>query len=114
MDPSVTQGVYAAGGQLTVNGTIGRNARVVGGQIEFASGSRMAGGGEQMEMPRGIKHDGQGERRLGDRGSWRWTIGLIVLALTLVGALPALSRDVAEAYGVACRTPAPASSPAAA
>ena len=99
LDGTVDGDVIASGGELE----LGPNARI-GGKLRYGSrnaikqdpAARIAGGVEQMKMPRGTQRDGHGERRFGGRGSWLWTIGLIVLALTLVGALPAVSRGVAE------------------
>lgn len=100
--------VLAAAGELLIDGDVGGdvtatagkielgpNARI-GGRLRYASreeirrdaAAQVAGGVERMaargESPRAERFD----RRFGPRGGWVWTLGLMVLAALLVGALP--------------------------
>lgn len=107
--------VLAAAGELLIDGEIagditatagrielGPNARI-GGRLRYASreeirrdpAAQIAGGVERMAV-RGESQRGQRlERRFGPRGGWVWTLGLMVLAALLVGALPEFYARVA-------------------
>jgi hypothetical protein len=109
---AVKNNLHAAGGQVTIDGAIGGDASVAGGRLTLGPSARIAGkltfrGGELVRDPaaqvtgavehvRGRKHRHElttGERFL--RG-WIWTLGLMLLAAIIAGALPGPSRRMAQ------------------
>jgi cytoskeletal protein CcmA (bactofilin family) len=106
--------VQAAGGRVLINGPIdgdvvatagtvelGPKARI-GGQLRYASheeikrdaAAQVQGGVHRMPMT------DQAERSVGGRGGWVWSIGLMVIAAALAGALPGFYARVAETLRV--------------
>ncbi|GAB4482567.1 MAG: hypothetical protein OHK0044_31610 [Burkholderiaceae bacterium] len=100
--------VLAGAGELLIDGDIagdvtatagtialGPNARI-GGRLRYASredlrrdpAARIGGGVERMAVRDEPQRAARFERRFGPRGGWVWTVGLMVLAALLVGALP--------------------------
>lgn len=100
--------VLAAAGELLIDGEIagdvtatageielGPNARI-GGRLRYAGreeirrdrAAQIAGGVERMAVRGESRRAERFERSFGPRGGWVWTIGLMVLAALLVGALP--------------------------
>lgn len=100
--------VLAAAGELLIDGEIsgdvtatagrielGPNARI-GGRLRYASreelrrdaAAQVAGGVERMAVRGESQRAHRLEPRFGPRGGWVWTLGLMVLAALLVGALP--------------------------
>lgn len=109
---AVKRNVHAAGGHVLIDAPVGGNVSVAGGKLELGPNARIAGkvkffGGEMQRDPaaqvvgavehvRGSNRDRQytvGERFL--RG-WVWTMGLMLLAAIIAGALPEPSQRMAQ------------------
>jgi cytoskeletal protein CcmA (bactofilin family) len=108
----VKRNVHAAGGHVLIDGPVGGNVSVAGGKLELGPNARVAGkvkffGGDMQRDPaaqvvgtvehvRGGNHYREytaGERFL--RG-WVWTMGLVLLAAIIAGALPGPSQRMAQ------------------
>ncbi|MFN3565223.1 MAG: polymer-forming cytoskeletal protein [Burkholderiaceae bacterium] len=100
--------VLAAAGELLIDGEIGGDVTATAGTIELGPNARVGGrlryagreeirrdaaaqvaGGIERVAARGESQRAERlEPRFGPRGGWVWTLGLMLLAALLVGALP--------------------------
>lgn len=108
--------VQAAGGRVLIDGPVtgdveatsghvelGPNARI-GGKLRYASGdelvrdpaAQVTGAVERIAMRGGWPVPADVEHRVGRRGGWVWTMGLLVLAVVLAAALPNVYGHVAN------------------
>jgi cytoskeletal protein CcmA (bactofilin family) len=107
---AVKRNLHAAGGHVLIDAPVGGDVSVAGGQLQLGPNARIAGkvkffGGEMqrdpaaqvvgaVELVRGPHRENTaGERFL--RG-WVWTMGLMLLAAILAGALPGPSQRMAQ------------------
>ena len=109
---AVKRNVQAAGGHVLIDGPVGGNVSVAGGKLELGPHARIEGklkffGGEMQRDPaaqvvgavehrRGSGHHHEytaGERFL---HGWVWTMGLMLLAGIIAGALPGTSGRMAQ------------------
>ena len=116
IDGSIGGYLQIGGGQVRINGPVGGDVEVAAGRVELGPNARIAGklrytGSEEVQsdpaaqVAGGIEHVTPTRRlkgaahRPGDVGrgmGWVWTLGLLVAAAILVGALPSLYSRVAE------------------
>lgn len=101
---TITRNLHAAGGHVSIDGAVGGDVSVAAGKLDLGPNARIGGkltfhGGElnrdaaaqiagAVEHNRGRMHTreyGVGERFM--RG-WIWTLGLVLLAAIIAGALP--------------------------
>ena len=109
--------VSVAGGHVTIDAPVGGNATVSGGQLELGPNARISGrlafnGGHLEQDPaaqvaggitqgRRYRHEWDGDRWNGD--AWGrpvaraiWTVGLMLLAAIIAGALPGPVRRMQD------------------
>lgn len=100
--------VQALGGKVLIDGVVDGDVQAHSGQVELGPNARIAGklryasredlkrdsgalvqgAIERIEMPGGWPVPENVEHGMGRRGSWFWSIGLLVIAGVLVSALP--------------------------
>ncbi|HEY2929220.1 bactofilin family protein [Piscinibacter sp.] len=113
IDGTVKGYVQAAGRRVLVNGPVGGDVVATSGAIELGPNARIAGklryasrselkrdpaaqvtGGVER-APIADRSYGHTQRTLGRVGGWLWTVGLVLIAVVLVAALPAFTVRVA-------------------
>ena len=102
----------AAGGHIVIDGPVGGSVSVAGGRFELGPNARIAGkvkffGGEMQRDPAAqvvgtVEHRERAghhhEYTMGERflRGWVWTLGLMLLAAMIAGALPGPSQRMAQ------------------
>ena len=113
LETSAGQDLYAAGGQVSFDGSLARNVRIAGGSVDIGPKARIDGklryrGGAPLRMDPAAQVQGGVEQlearepraspRAAKRGIFiAWTSGLMLAAAVLVWALPGFSTRVADA-----------------
>jgi hypothetical protein len=109
---AVKGNVHAAGGHVLIDAPVGGNVSVAGGKLELGPNARIAGkvkffGGELQRDPAAqvvgaVEHVRGSSRHhvytVGERflHGWVWTMGLMLLAGIIAGALPGPSQRMAQ------------------
>jgi hypothetical protein len=109
---AVKRNVHAAGGHIVIDAPVGGNVSVAGGKLELGPNARIEGklkfyGGEMQRDPAAqvvgaVEHVRGGnhyrEYTMGERflRGWVWTMGLVLLAAIIAGALPGPSARMAQ------------------
>ena len=109
---AVKRNVHAAGGHVLIDAPVGGNVSVAGGRLELGPNARIAGklkffGGEMQRDPAAqvvgaVEHvrgsNPHREYTVGERflRGWVWTMGLMLLAAIIAGALPGTSARMAQ------------------
>ena len=112
IDGSIKNNLHAAGGQITINGPVGGDVSVAAGTLELGPNARIAGkltfrGGElrrdsAAQVAGAIEHvRGHTQRHQVTPAErfvhgWVWTLGLMLLAAIIAGALPGPSQRMAQ------------------
>ena len=113
IDGAVKGYVQAAGGRVLINGPVGGDVVATSGAVELGPNARIAGklryasrnelkrdpaaqvtGGVER-APIADRSFGHTQRTLARAGGWLWTVGLVLIAVVLVAALPAFTARVA-------------------
>ncbi len=117
IDGAVKGYVRAAGAKVLINGPIGGdvvatagkvelgpNARIAG-QLRYASreeiaqdaGAQVLGGVQRLQLDSGKPGAERAARGFASGAGWIWSVGLMILAALVAGALPGFSAGVAQA-----------------
>jgi len=113
IDGAVKGYVHAAGGRVLIDGPVGGDVMARSAAVELGPNARIAGklryasrselkrdaaaqvtGGVERE-PIEARPPGQAQRTVARAGGWVWSLGLVLMAVVLVAALPAFSARVA-------------------
>jgi hypothetical protein len=110
--------VLATGGSVLIDGPVTGDVEVRAGQVELGPAARIggklryasrrpllrsasasvAGGIESVSPESGWPVPADLEERVGRAGSWIWSVGILVLALVLAGAVPGVVATAAKAW----------------
>jgi hypothetical protein len=106
--------LQAAGGHVLLDAPVAGDVDVNGGDIELGPNARVGGKlryttGSELHRDASSQIQGGVERvdrkvlwpqwmrgRVGHRGGWGWSLGIVLLAAVLIGALPGLGRRLGD------------------